>query len=218
MVLQLFLLGLYLQYLFELNNLWLNLSWLLVMIVVGTSAIIDKSKLPFRALFIPVIAGLILGLIPLLGILLLALFTPTPIYNAQYLIPIAGMLLGNSLTANIVALQSLFNQFTDKFEQYQAALSLGAHPKIAAFDFARQALLQAMAPNLASMSTIGLVSLPGMMTGQILSGSSPMTAIKYQIVIIAAIFVMIMVSVATSLTLALRLCISAEGRLKVELK
>ncbi|MDO6687513.1 MULTISPECIES: ABC transporter permease [unclassified Agarivorans] len=214
MLLQLALLGVYLQFLFELNSLWVNLLWLTVMLLVGASAIIGKAKLPRKALFFPVLSGLILGLSPLLVILLLALLKPAPAYSAQYLIPLAGMLLGNSLSGNIVALQRLFSALNEKTSEYQGYLALGASRQQATQGFLQSAMQQAFAPVLASMSTVGLVTLPGMMTGQILAGSDPMVAVKYQLVILIAIFVMLSISIATTLSLSIRVAIGQTGLVK----
>jgi putative ABC transport system permease protein len=214
MLLQLVLLGLYLQFLFDLNNLWVNLLWLTVMLIVGASAILGKAKLPKRNLFIPVLLGLVLGLSPLLTLLLFALLKPSPSYNAQYLIPLAGMLLGNSLSGNIVALQRLFSALDEKTAEYHAYLALGANRLQATQGFVQNAMQQAFAPVLASMSTVGLVTLPGMMTGQILAGSDPMVAVKYQLVILIAIFVMLSISISTTLSLSVRIAISPTGLVK----
>ena len=214
---QLILVGLYLQFLFELNSAWLNLAWLMVMLLVGSTAILDKAKLPTRALFAPVFLGLFVGALPVLGLILLGLLQPSPWYHAQYLIPLAGMLLGNSLSGNIVALQRLFDSFKDKQSQYEGALCLGATPRQAAFPFIQQAIRQSLAPILASMTTTGLVTLPGMMTGQILRGTHPMLAIQYQLMIMLAIFVTLALSVTLCLLLIVRLNISDSGRLLVEL-
>src|SRR5690606_4816665 len=108
MALQLLLVGIYLEYLFAHNNLWVNLAWLMVMIGVGASSIVSKAKLPVKLLIGPIIAGLAVGLFPLIILLCVAVVQPTPWYSAQYMIPLAGMLLGNSLSGNIVALQNLF--------------------------------------------------------------------------------------------------------------
>ncbi|WP_163133967.1 ABC transporter permease [Agarivorans sp. Alg241-V36] len=215
MFVQLILLGLYLQFLFDLNNLWVNLLWLVVMLLVGASAILGKAKLPKKPLFVPVLLGLLLGLSPLLILLLFALLKPTPSYSAQYLIPLAGMLLGNSLSGNIVALQRLFNALHEKTAEYHAYLALGANRLQATQSFVQSAMQQAFAPVLASMSTVGLVTLPGMMTGQILAGSDPMVAVKYQLLILIAIFVMLSVSIATTLSLSVRIAISQTGRIKI---
>ncbi|WDE00162.1 ABC transporter permease [Thalassomonas actiniarum] len=218
MSLQLVLVGLYLQFLFELNNPLLNLMWLMVMLLVGTSAIISSTALEAKYLYLPVLCGLLLGLVPLLLLLLLALLQPVPVYNAQYLIPLAGMLLGNSLSGNIVALQRLFTAFKDKNDEYEGALALGATPPQASLPFVQSAMQQAFAPILASMATTGLVTLPGMMTGQILGGVDPITAIKYQLVILVAIFVMLSISVTTSLYLGIRTSITPTGLVKAKFK
>ncbi|AQS40076.1 ABC-type uncharacterized transport system, permease component [Shewanella psychrophila] len=216
MTAQLILVGLYLQFLFELNSLSLNLIWLTLMLLIGASAIIGSAKLPKRPLFLPIITGLLIGITPLMTILLLALLKPTPVYSAQYLIPLAGMLLGNCLSGNIVALQRLFSAFEEKRDQYEGALALGVTPYQAAFPFVQSALKQSFAPILASMTTTGLVTLPGMMTGQILGGSDPMVAIKYQLVILVAIFVMLTISVTLSLILTIRTCIEPTGLIKIK--
>jgi len=215
MSVQLILVGIYLQWLFELNSLIVNILWLCMMLLIGASAIAKGAKFNRRRCYSVVLCGLVVGLLPLLCILLLALLQPTPTYHAQYLIPLAGMLLGNSLSGNIVALQHLFNALQDKRLAYEGALALGATPQQACADFVRGAMKQSLTPVLASMSTTGLVTLPGMMTGQILSGADPMVAIKYQLVIMVAIFVMLTVSIALTLTLTVRHTIDSSGKVRL---
>ncbi|MGR5408397.1 ABC transporter permease [Vibrio sp. PNB22_8_1] len=215
MTLQLVLVGMYLEYLFQLNSLIINTLWLAVMIVVGASSIIDKTNLPKYPLMLPLITALTLSLLPLLMITTIGLIRPEPFYNAQYIIPLAGMLLGNSLSSNIVALQNLFSAFEQRKSEYEAAISLGATPKYASFPFVQEAIRKSLAPILASMATTGLVTLPGMMTGQILAGSNPMIAIKYQLIIMLAIFVMLCVSVVICLEMTLHYVQTKEGRIKV---
>ncbi|WP_432455654.1 MULTISPECIES: ABC transporter permease [unclassified Agarivorans] len=215
MVAQLALLGVYLQFLFDLDKLWINLLWLALMLMVGASAIIDKAKLPKRGLFLAVTCGLLLGLSPVLFILLFGLLKPDPSYSAQYLIPLAGMLLGNSLSGNIIALQRLFNRLSEAKQEYYGYLALGANRSQATQSFVQSAMQQSFAPLLASMSTVGIVTLPGMMTGQILAGSDPLVAVKYQLVILIAILVMLSISVSTTLSLSIRTTISPCGRVNI---
>jgi len=178
----------------------LNIVWLGLILAIGASAIINGAKLNYRPWYVAVLLGVAFGLIPLLLILMLGLISSTPSYSAQYLIPLAGMLLGNSLSGNIVALQHLFNSLNDKGQQYESYLALGATPMQATQEFVQSAMRQFLMPVLATMSTTGLVTLPDMMTGQILSGVNPLIAIKYQLVIMMAIFVMRSVSIVISLT------------------
>lgn len=216
MFVQLVLVGIYLEYLFQISSLMINITWLLIMVVIGASSIVSKARLPKKQLLIPVGIGLILGLLPVIALICLAVIRPSPLYSAQYLIPLAGMLLGNSLSGNIVALQNLFSSFDQRKEEYEGAISLGASPRYASLPFVREALQKSLAPSLASMSTMGLVTLPGMMTGQILGGASPMIAIKYQLMIMVAIFVTLSISTCTTLSLAIKTCINANGRILVK--
>ena len=84
--------------------------------------------------------------------------------------------------------------------------------------FVRNAMQKAMSPIMASMATTGLVTLPGMMTGQILGGASPMIAIKYQLMIMLAIFIMMSTSLAVALKLSLKATLTKEGRVKAKIK
>lgn len=216
MTVQLIFIGLYLEYLFALNNVWVNLAWLLVMTVIGTSSIIDKAKLPKRPLFVPVITGLLIGLSPMLAVICILVVKPDPFYSAQYMIPLAGMLLGNSLGGNIVTLQNFFTALSQCKDEYEAAISLGASVQFATLPFLREAIQKSLAPTLASMATTGLVTLPGMMTGQILGGANPVIAIKYQLMIMIAIFVMMSVSTCICLNLTIRSAIHPHGRVLIK--
>lgn len=217
MLLQLLCLGLYLEYIFVLDSIWLNATWVILMIVIGSHSIITKSHLNHRALFLANGFALSCALLPLLFIISFAIIQPAPLYSAQYMIPLAGMLLGNSLSSNIVALQTLFEAFELRQAEYEAAIALGATPYQAAFPFLQQAMKKAQAPILASMATTGIVTLPGMMTGQILGGVTPMVAIKYQLLILIAIFVMLSISLTITLQLSLRYSLASNGLLKIKI-
>ncbi|MBY5992548.1 ABC transporter permease [Ferrimonas balearica] len=217
MTVQLALVGLYLKFLFSYDSLWLNLAWLALMTLVGTSAILENSQLRHRRLVLPVLAGMVLSLLPVLALLLLALLQPVPWYSAQYLIPLAGMLLGNTLSGNVVALQRYFGALKSEFALYEGALALGCAPAHAAQPFITQAIRQAQAPQLANITATGLVTLPGMMTGQILAGADPHIAIKYQLVIMVAIYVMLSLSVTLTLLLAQRAVLAPSGRVRIPL-
>ncbi|MUK26770.1 ABC transporter permease [Aliivibrio fischeri] len=215
MITQLAFIGLYLEFVFQLNNPLLNALWIILMIAIGSSSIIAKAKLSKRRLLFPIATGLFIGLSPLVILLSSVIIQPTPLYSAQYVIPLAGMLLGNSLSGNIVALQNLFTAFKERESEYHAAIALGASPHYATLPFVRAAMQKAFAPIMASMATTGLVTLPGMMTGQILGGVNPMVAIKYQLLILIAIFVMLTISVTITLQLTLKNNISKEGKVLV---
>ncbi|SHO56375.1 ABC transporter permease [Vibrio quintilis] len=215
MALQLSLVGVYLEYLFNLNNFFVNTIWLILIVFIGASAILSRAMLPRTRLILPLFLALIQGLIPVLLILSIFVVQPVPLYNAQYMIPIAGMLMGNSLSGNIIVLQNLFTAFEERKDEYEAAISLGASPRYAARPFITSAMQKASAPVLASMTTIGLVTLPGMMTGQILGGTAPIIAIKYQFIIMVAIFVVLNLSMAFSIEYLFKVIVNKEGRVLI---
>lgn len=189
MTLQLLFVGYYLEYLFEYDSPWINAAWIFVMVAVADFATIDRSELHRKkTLLLPIFAATFFGII-VIDLFFLELVIQLPKFlAAQYTIPITGMVLGNCLRSNVIGINAFYYSLKDQQERYRFYLACGAGRNEALLPFFRDALKKSANPTLASMATIGLVSLPGMMTGQILSGSSPLLAIKYQIMIMLAIF------------------------------
>lgn len=189
MVLQLLFVGYYLEYLFEYDNPWINAGWILIMVIVADFATIDRSELKRKmSLLVPIFVATFFGIIVIDLFFLEAVIQLPKFLAAQYTIPITGMILGNCLRSNVIGINAFYYSLSDHKERYQFYLACGASRTEALEPFIGKALKKSANPTLASMATIGLVSLPGMMTGQILSGSSPIIAIKYQIMIMVAIF------------------------------
>ncbi|WP_018931422.1 ABC transporter permease [Gracilibacillus lacisalsi] len=111
----------------------------------------------------------------------------SPWYDPRYFIPIAGMLIGNSMTGITLGVSSLVEGFSSRKKEVEAALMLGAPPNKASQGIVNHAFDSAILPTINSMVGMGIVFLPGMMTGVILSGAGPMDAIKYQIAIMLGI-------------------------------
>jgi putative ABC transport system permease protein len=124
-----------------------------------------------------------------------------PWYDPRYLIPLAGMVIGNSMTGATLAVERLAAEFRERREEIEAALCLGSSVQLAAEPAVSSAFRAALIPSVNAMAAMGLVFLPGMMTGQILSGTEPLIAVKYQI----AIMCVITGSVALTTFLILRL-------------
>ncbi len=112
----------------------------------------------------------------------------SPWYNPQYFIPLAGMLVGNSMTGVALGMNSLLEGMSSRRALVEEALILGASPKDAAAGIVNFAFDAAILPTLNQMLGMGIIFLPGMMTGQILAGTPPLTAISYQIAIMLGIF------------------------------
>ncbi|MDT8441888.1 MAG: iron export ABC transporter permease subunit FetB [Desulfuromonadales bacterium] len=111
----------------------------------------------------------------------------TPWYDPRYLIPLTGMIIGNSMTGASLAAERLAAEFRERRDEIETLLCLGASARVAAGSPVRNAFQAALIPAVNAMAAMGLVFLPGMMTGQILSGTEPLIAVKYQIAIMCVI-------------------------------
>jgi putative ABC transport system permease protein len=114
---------------------------------------------------------------------LLTAVRPNPLYDPRYAIPLLGMILGNCMTGIALGLDTLTTGLMNRRATIEARLMLGATKWEGTAPVTRDALRSALMPTINSMSATGLVSLPGMMTGQILSGVPPVEAVKYQILV-----------------------------------
>lgn len=209
---QLGLVAIYLEYIFKLDMLVVNVAWVLVMIVVATGSILRQSGLSWRKCLWTILpAHLLTSLLILCGFLFV--FDFATIASARYLIPLMGMVLGNILRSNVVALDRFFSELRANEEMHIQYLTLGASEAEAVRPFLRNALRAAVGPQLGTVATMGIVSLPGMMTGQILGGSSPAVAIAYQIMIMIAIFTAATVSAFLVVHFSRSVAFDATGRL-----
>jgi putative ABC transport system permease protein len=214
MTLQLLLVGLYLQVVFELDNPWLNGLWVLVMIGVADVSIIRGCGLKIRVFALPLAPALLLGTaVPMLWFVGAVLRRPDML-EAQYIIPVGGMILGNCLRANIVGIRSFYQAIRRDEKAFQLMLAQGATLREAIRPYLSESFQAAVSPTIATMMTIGLVSLPGMMTGVIMGGNDPMLAIKYQIGIMIAIFTGTAITMPTAILLTLRRSFSPYGVLR----
>jgi len=217
MTIQLSLVGLYLKYLFKFNLAWVNGLYILIMIAVASYTVLKSSRLKIARLFGPVFLSILLPVSTILLFINAFVVRIDYLFDAKYMIPICGMLLGNSMRNNIIGLSNFYAGLQESEKTYQYTIALGATRMQALSPFFQAAIIAAINPILASMATIGIVSLPGMMTGQILGGSIPVVAIKYQIVIMLGIFYTQFFSVCLSLLLSIRLGFDKFDVLRKEL-
>jgi len=213
MTVQLLLVGFYLQFLFRLDNPLLTLLWLLVMIGVADVSIIRGCGLRIRRFAAPVACSLLFGTTVPLLIFVGLLLRRDNLMDPQYAIPIAGMIMGNCLRADIIGIRAFYTEIDGARRRYRQQLACGATFHEATRPFVRSAVESALSPTIASMATIGLVALPGMMTGVILGGTAPSVAIKYQIAIMLAIFCGTALTVVTAIHLTLRTAFDPYGNL-----
>lgn len=183
MVGQLLLIGLILEHVFAMRDWRVVAAAAVVMVVVAGVVAVGRNEHPYPGILRNTIASIWASSWFVMALALTFLIPVEPWHKPQYTIPLLGMILGNSLTALSLGLDRLGQEFTLNRGQIETMLALGATRWEAARDPIRKALRAAMGPTLNTMMVAGVVSLPGMMTGQILAGVDPFEAVKYQIVI-----------------------------------
>jgi putative ABC transport system permease protein len=217
MSIQLFFAGIFLNFIFNLNNGLLNLSWVGMMIFFASYTAIKSADLNVKKLFVPIILAIAISNLAVLLYVNKFVINLENLLDARYLIPMAGMLLGNTLRGNVVGIGDFYRDIKRNENRYLYSLSLGAGLYEAALPYLRKSLKAAVKPTLANIASIGIVSLPGMMTGQILGGSSPLVAIKYQITIMIAIYVSTLLSATFSILSSFRTAFDEYGLVNKEL-
>lgn len=216
MVVQLLLVGLILDWVFALRTPLPVVAIGLVMTALAGQAAVSRVQQRYAEVYLDAFVAVFGSSFLLTGFALVAVVRVRPWFEPQYAIPILGMVLGNTLTGVSLALERFTSDLSARRAQVEGLLSLGATRWEAAHASVAAAVRTGMIPTLNSMAVMGVVSLPGMMTGQILAGASPNTAVRYQIVIM---FILAASSALGSLAvvlLAYRALFDARDRLRVE--
>lgn len=214
MVVQLIMVGIYLQFLFQWNLPWLNLLYIGIMVLVSAFTIAKSCNLKRSRFILLLFTGIGTPLILVILLLTGVVLQLDQMLDARYIITLSGMLLGNCMRSIIISFNTFYNTMKNNEETYLLYLSLGASRAQAVKPQMIGAMEAALKPAIAGMMVIGLVSLPGMMTGQMLAGSLPLTAIAYQIIIMAAIFIMQYTGIALMLRVAVRISFNSRDRLR----
>ena len=213
MIIQLFFIGIYLKYLFLWNNPWINFLWVIIMIFVAGQTALVRTQLKRSILLIPISIGFLCSVV-VVGLYFIGVVLQLDnIFSAQYFIPIFGIIMGNMLGVNVIGLNTYYAGLKREQQLYYYLLGNGATRSEAIAPFIRQALIKAFSPGIANMAVTGLVALPGTMIGQILGGSSPHVAIKYQIMIVVITVASSMLSLMITIMLASRKSFDSYGRL-----
>ena len=186
MLIQLLLIGYFLTYIFKTDSSSVVLSVLLIMLASSSWIALRTIKIPRRTLYLKSFCAIALSGSTILALMSHCVLNLKPWYLPSYLIPLAGMIFANAM--NSISLAG---------ERLAAELSRGVR-----YEAARNIAFQAsLIPITNTLFAVGLVSLPGMMTGQILSGISPLIAVRYQIMVMCMVFAAAGISSAIFLVL-----------------
>ena len=216
MVVQLLLVGLVLEWLFRVEDPILIVAVGCVMAAVAGRAAVSRSGRRFPGAYWDGFVSVFGAAFFVTAVVLGGVLQIEPWYAPQYVIPMLGMVLGNTLNGISLALDRLTKELENKSDQVEALLAMGAHRWEAARRPVKEALRTGMTPILNSMTVMGLVSLPGMMTGQILAGRAPADAVRYQIVIAFMIVAGTALGTLAIVLLAYRRLMGRDHRLRLD--
>lgn len=181
------------------------------MVIAATQIAVSrvKSRIPglvpsvFVSLFV---SSLVVGFIVVEGVV-----HADPWFNARQVVPIVGMIMGNAMAAVAVAIDRLFSDLDARASEMFSLTALGATPREAAAPSLKAAIGAGMTPVLANMSAAGIVTFPGMMTGQLLAGADPLSAAKYQIVVMLMLSAANTVAIVTACFMTYRKRFAPDG-------
>lgn len=193
-IIQLIAIGYILKFVFESDSFIYILLMVLLMIVAATLNVRKKGK-AIPGITWKVAVTLVFVEVLTQGILIGFNITPA---TAQYVIPISGMVIGNSMVLAILFLNRFTAEIESHEDQIELILSLGGTPKQAIHTRLMQAIKTSMIPTIESQKTMGLVQLPGMMSGQIIAGADPIQAVQFQLLIV---FLILTTAAVTSIAL-----------------
>jgi len=211
-VVQLTIVGYVLKYIFDLNNDWLTLFMVLFICVNAALNAKKRSKVIDRGFLISFLAITISTTLTLTVLV----FSHAITFIPMQVIPISGMIAGNAMVAVGLCFSNLNQRFTDNRQKVEEMLSLGASARLASARIVRDSIRASLIPTVDGAKTVGLVSLPGMMSGLIFAGIDPVKAIKYQIMVTFMLLGTASISTIITAYLASRRFYTARVQLKQE--
>jgi putative ABC transport system permease protein len=183
MLIQLVLIGAVLNWVFTLRRWYAVVPLMLAMSLIGSLAAVQQTSRRYPGVWLDSIVSVFTSSWLMILVAVLLIVRVHPWYSPQYAIPLAGMILGNTLSGISLTLDRFAEELTSHRDQIEALLALGATRKEAAREAIRNAVATGLMPTINFMVLAGIVTLPGTMTGQLLAGVDPLSAVKYQIVI-----------------------------------
>lgn len=216
-ILQLAILGYVLIYIFAIRQVWLTALILLVMALIAAYTAKGRIKRPYPGA-IPILWFCItVGSFTALGYITVIAISDPEALKPRYLIPLGGMSIGNVLNGLSLAGERFRSELESKRDRIEVLLSLGADSSRAARDSARAAFTAAMIPTINALMVIGLIQIPGVMVGLVMSGEDPLIAARYQMVIMFMIVGGKVLSLILGLKLSMRKYFTPEHQLRREL-
>ena len=215
-VIQLGLLGLVLEQIFSLENPLLVVALLLLMTAFAAREAVSRATRGYRGILVDAWLTMAATCFTVGGMVTQLVVGVDPWFDPQYVIPLLGMILGNSLTGISICLDRFMDYLEVRSNEVELRIAFGATRREALAAPLRDAVRTGMIPIINSMAAAGIVSLPGMMTGQILAGSPPLQAVAYQIVVMFMIAAAVALGAMLVVVLAGRHFMGADATLRLD--
>lgn len=211
-LIQLLVMGYVLAYVIRANNGWLVVGLICLMTLAAAQITMSRASNIPKGLTGTVLLALVVTMLLMLSIVAEAIVRPHPWYAAQLVIPITGMLLGNTVSAISLALTRFFDSMRSRSGEVQTLLALGATKWEAARPSMVSSIKMGLLPSIAMLASSGIVTIPGMMSGQVIAGKSPIDAAKYQFVMLAAIGALTLLADSIIVALVYKRCFVSFDR------
>ncbi|PAU66845.1 ABC transporter permease [Bifidobacterium italicum] len=209
---QLLAMGFILEYVIRQNNVWLVIGLITLMLLAAVQITMGRATGAPKGLVGIVLLSLVVTMLLMLAIVAELIVRPKPWYAPQLVIPLTGMLLGNTVSALALGLSRFFESMRERYAEVNTMLALGATKWEAAKPSMISSIRLGLLPSIAMLASSGIVTIPGMMSGQIIAGKSPVSAAKYQFVILAAVAALTLVADSIIIALIYKRCFISYDR------
>ncbi|PJM78799.1 ABC transporter permease [Bifidobacterium scaligerum] len=213
-LLQLCAMGFIIGYVIRANNVLLVFAVIAVMLVAAVQITLSRAKGVPKGLAGPVLLSLTITMLLMISLVTELVVRPHPWYAPQLVVPLTGMLLGNTVSALAVGLSRFYESMNERRDEIDTLLALGS----TAWEAARPSIVSSirlgLLPTTATLASCGIVTIPGMMAGQVIAGGDPLEAAKYQFVVFAAIAALTLVADSLIMAMVYRTCFTADDQYK----
>ncbi len=209
-VIQLVAVGYALQFIFDLESTWLIGLAMLIMLTVGAHAASGRVKSLKGSFAIALVAIFVGSSVTMGTMLILDIIT----FEARYVIPLSGMIIGNAMNASALAVERLASDIRSNRLRLETSLALGKSWRSASRDYQRAAARTGMISILNFLKTVGIVALPGAMTGMILAGADPLEAVLLQIIVAYMLLAAVTVTSVAAVEMTVRKFFTGDHQLK----
>ena len=206
MMVQLSVMGGLLWLLYRFNSVWLNLLWLLLLVVAAAFLMVSRTQIRSRILFLPACISMFVSVLAVSAYILFVVLRPESPMSAQWFVPVTGVLMAHVLMTNIHAVRTYFDSLRQDSQPYYTLLGNGASRLKALTPYFARALKSMTVPAMASLSAMGLFVLPMLLSGLLMGGMPPVTAVT--------VFILLIIASITASVLSLAMTIWTTGEVK----